>query len=81
MQEHIRRLIERAQRSEDRITLSGKQDSATQLAVEVVRLAHLAASTHMLLYAKDKAISSAISVETPANDASQLHLSQQEQTS
>lgn len=81
MQEHIRLLIERAQRSEDRITVNGRQDSATILAEEVIRLAHLATSSHLLLWAQNKASDNAISAETTVEDASQLHLSQQEQTS
>ncbi len=81
MQEHIRLLLERAKRTEDRFTLSGKNDSSTLLGEEVVRWAHLATSTHMLLSARETASSSTISLETPVRDVSQLHLSQQEQTS
>ena len=55
MQELIRLIIERAKRTEDRFTLDGKQDAATILAEEVIRLAHLATTTHMLRSAQDKA--------------------------
>lgn len=81
MQEHIRLLLERAQRTEDRFTIRGQQDSVTILAEEVVRLAHLATSSHMLLFAQDKASNNAVSTEITVQDTSQLHLSQKEQTS
>ena len=81
MQELIRLIVERAKRTEDRFTLDGKQDAATILAEEVIRLAHLATTSHMLLSAQDKANSSSICAETQANDALQLHLTQQEQAS
>ena len=80
MQELIRLLVERAQRTEDRFTINGQQDYVTILAEEVVRLAHLAASSHMLLIAQHKASNNSIRTEIAVQDASQLHLSQQEQT-
>ena len=85
MQELIRQLIERAQRSEDRFTINGQQDSVTILAEEVVRLAYLATSSHMLRSAQETAINSANSAEISANDIHLLHqtlqINGQEQTS
>ena len=52
MREHIRRMINEAQRSEERIGLDGREDPALRLASETIRLARLAASTHMILSAR-----------------------------
>lgn len=73
MQEHIRLIIERAKRTEDRFTINGQQDSATILAEEVVRLAHLATSTHMLLWAQETASNNALVIKSPDKDVHQLH--------
>ncbi len=82
MQEHIRLLVERARRTEDRFTISGQQDSSTLLGEEVIRLAHLATSTHMLLWAKEAASNNAHAANSPEIDA-QLHqtITRQEQSS
>ena len=52
MREHIRRMINEAQRSQERISLDGRGDPALRLASETIRLARLAASTHMILSAR-----------------------------
>ncbi len=52
MREHIRRIISEAQRSQERISLDGREDPALRLASETIRLARLAASTHMILSAR-----------------------------
>lgn len=52
MREHILRLIEQASRPGDPIALEGHGDPAIRLAAETIRLARLAASTHMILWAR-----------------------------
>ena len=52
MREHIRRLIEQAARPGGTIGLEGRPDPALRLAAETIRLARLAASTHMILSAR-----------------------------
>lgn len=55
MREHIRRLIDEAYRAEDAKGLGGATDPALRLASETIRLARLAASTHMILSARQVA--------------------------
>ena len=85
MQELIRLLLERAQRTEDRFTINGQQNSVTILAEEVVRLAYLATSSHMLRSAQETAINSTNRAVISANDVYLLHqtlqINGQEQTS
>ena len=83
MQEHIRLLLERAQRTEDRFTISGKQDSVTIIAEDVIRLAHLATSSHILLAAQEAASNSNGMPATipPDNYVQHLKKTEQEQTS
>lgn len=89
MQEHIRAMIERAKRSDDRITVNGQQCSATSFAEEVIRLAHLATSSHMLLSAQAAASGSVLRARSTNNNAKQLpqtahpdlQVSEQEQAS
>ena len=47
MRDHIRKLINEARRSGDRINVENKQDNITQLTAEVIRLARLATSVHL----------------------------------
>lgn len=49
MRTQIRQLIEQAQRPSDPNALDGSADPALRLAAETIRLARLAASTHMIL--------------------------------
>jgi len=49
---HIRKLIDQAQRPVDPIALECTQGTALRLASETIRLARLAASTHMILSAR-----------------------------
>ncbi len=49
MRSHIRKLIEEAQRPADPHALDGHSEPALRLASETIRLARLAASTHMIL--------------------------------
>lgn len=67
MREHIRRLIELAARSAaPGGTLDGHGDIAFRLAAETIRLARLAASTHMILRARELAQAPAKEERTPA---------------
>ena len=52
MREHIRNLIEKAHEAPVGIGLDESQDTALRLAEETIRLARLAASTHMILAAR-----------------------------
>ncbi len=52
MRAHIRKLIEEAQRPADPIALEHPRGPAVRLASEAIRLARLAASTHMILSAR-----------------------------
>ncbi len=52
MLEHVRNLIETAERSPQPLGIDGPQEAATRLASEAIRLARLAASTHMILLAR-----------------------------
>lgn len=52
MLEHVRNLIEIAERSPQSLGIDGLQEPATRLAAEAIRLARLAASTHMILSAR-----------------------------
>jgi hypothetical protein len=45
----IRKLLKEAQRPSDPITLGGSSEPSLRLASETIRLARLAASTHMIL--------------------------------
>lgn len=47
MRDHIRKLINEARRSGDRIDVENKQDNITQLSADVIRLARLATSVHL----------------------------------
>ena len=49
MREHILRMIEEARRPGRGIGIDDTQDPALRLASETIRLARLAASTHMIL--------------------------------
>ena len=52
MRAHIRKLIEEAQRPVNPIALEVPRDPALRLASETIRLARVAASTHMILSAR-----------------------------
>ncbi len=52
MRAHICKLIEEAQRPADPIALEHPRGPAVRLASEAIRLARLAASTHMILSAR-----------------------------
>lgn len=52
MREHVRRMIEEARRPGSGIGIDAHQDPALRLASETIRLARLAASTHMILSAR-----------------------------
>ena len=52
MRAHIRKLIEEAQRPVDPIALENPRGTALRLASETIRLARVAASTHMILSAR-----------------------------
>ncbi len=52
MRSHIRKLIEEVQRPTDPHALDGNREPALRLASETIRLARLAASTHMILSAR-----------------------------
>ena len=52
MLEHVLNLIESAERSPQPLGINGPQEPATRLAAEAIRLARLAASTHMILSAR-----------------------------
>ena len=52
MREHVRRMIEKARRPGRGIGIDDHQDPALRLASETIRLARLAASTHMILLAR-----------------------------
>ena len=49
MRTPIRKLLEAAQQPSDPNALGGSSDPALRLAAETIRLARLAASTHMIL--------------------------------
>ncbi len=49
MRTQIRKLVEAAQRPSDPNALGGSSEPALRLASETIRLARLAASTHMIL--------------------------------
>ena len=49
MRTQIRKLLKEAQRPSDPNTLGGSSEPALRLAAETIRLARLAASTHMIL--------------------------------
>ncbi len=74
MREHIRRLIEQSARSADTpgaagapgSALDGHGDIAFRLAAETIRLARLAASTHMVLRARALARAPAEEERAPA---------------
>ena len=52
MRAHIRKLIEEVRRPTDPHALDGHHEPALRLASETIRLARLAASTHMILSAR-----------------------------
>ncbi len=64
MRAHIRKLIEEAQRPVNPIALEVPRGTGLRLASETIRLARLAASTHMILSAR-MAIPAADRVATP----------------
>jgi hypothetical protein len=51
VRDHVRRMIERARPTGSGIGIDGGRDPALRLASEAIRLAHLAAATHMILSA------------------------------
>ena len=51
MRDHVRRMIEQARPTGSGVGTDGGRDSALRLASEAIRLAHLAAATHMILSA------------------------------
>ncbi len=55
MRDHIRKLINEARRSGDRIDVENKQDNITQLSADVIRLARLATSVHLFESARLRA--------------------------
>ncbi len=52
MRSHVRKLIEELRRPADPHALDGHSEPALRLASETIRLARLAASTHMILSAR-----------------------------
>jgi hypothetical protein len=68
VREHIRKLIELAARSADPrgVAIDGHGDAAFRLAAETIRLARLAASTHMVLRVRAPAREPAQEERTPA---------------
>ena len=64
MRAHIRKLIEEAQRPVTPTAIDIPRDPVLRLASETIRLARLAASTHMILAAR-MAIPAADRVATP----------------
>jgi hypothetical protein len=52
VREHVRKVIEQARRPGNGIGIDDDRDPALRLASETIRLARLAASTHMILSAR-----------------------------
>lgn len=52
MRDHIRKMIEEARRPSNSIGLDRRDEPSLRLASEAIRLARLAASTHMILQAR-----------------------------
>lgn len=70
MKRHIAGMIEQARRPRGGVEPDGHRDTATRLASEAIRVARLAASTHMILAARSIAEGNAASTPPTRRQAS-----------